>query len=49
LYKLAIDGRVCFSVRKPWLTAEKPGDNHVFKLRDDFALFIVAPALTLVE
>src|SRR5262245_37865557 len=31
-----MDGRACFPVREPWLTAEKPGDNHVFKLRDDF-------------
>ena len=36
MYKFPIDGRGCFSVRKPCLTAEKSGDNHVFELRDNF-------------
>jgi hypothetical protein len=31
-----MDGGASFPVGKPWLTAEKPGDNHVFKLRDNF-------------
>jgi hypothetical protein len=31
-----MDRNACFWARKPWLTAEKPGDNHVFELRNDF-------------
>jgi hypothetical protein len=31
-----MDGRACFPVRKPWLTAEEPGDNHVFEFCNDF-------------